>query len=515
MSHRTLRGDLPVHMPALADIARDDHPFVVIQKSAQVGATELLANLGLWAADTLYASRGVVFVGLPTGDQAADFVASRIDPAIQDNAYLRGRMQPDPPRRKGADSRRLKRIGDGFFHCRGTDSLRQVASVDADLVILDEYDQMIPGVLEAGMKRVASSAKGLIRIASTPRYPGGGVNELYLRSDRRRYHIPCQECGLVQPLTWDDNVDRDQYRVVCRECREQMEVLVEGEWIPDAPGNTEIRGYHLSRLYSPWVDIRAMVIASRATTPSALQEFYNSDLGEVFTPPGGGLTPDELDRCIADYSLDDYSGQECDMGIDVGLVLNVVIRENVLEFQKSQHDIGFYESERPPRLWFAGEVTWDDLDALMERFHVKQCVIDALPETTKATEFSRRHQGVRLAYYGLDKGRLERRGPTATEPATVHMDRTIAMDDTFDRFRDGSFLLPAEARLLGGLESVGLGEYYRQVLAPQRSLEKDARGNWQPRWLDHNRPDHYAHAEVYCRAAGRIAVTTAWAFTFG
>ena len=54
-----------------------------------------------------------------------------------------------------------------------------------------------------------------------------------------------------------------------------------------APGNTDIRGYHLSRLYSPWANLAAMVRASAADTPAALQEFHNSDLGEVFAPWGG------------------------------------------------------------------------------------------------------------------------------------------------------------------------------------------------------------------------------------
>jgi len=258
-----------------------------------------------------------------------------------------------------------------------------------------------------------------------------------------------------------------------------------------------------------------MVTASRATTPSALQEFYNSDLGEVFTPPGGGLTPDVLDRCISDYSLDDYTGQECDMGIDVGLVLNVVIREHTQEFRSTRDVVGQFDSGRPPRLWFAGEVAWDELDGLVERFHVKQCVIDAQPETTKAAEFARRHSSVRLAYYGLDKGRFDLRQATSTEPATIHMDRTVAMDETFDRFRDSTAMLPTGARNLGGRGAAGIGEYYRQLLTPQRALQKDARGNWQAKWLDHDRPDHYAHAELYCRAAGRIAQATGFRVWFG
>ena len=38
----------------------------------------------------------------------------------------------------------------------------------------------------------------------------------------------------------------------------------------------------------------------------------------------------------------------------------------------------------------------------------------------------------------------------------------------------------------------GRGEYYRELQAPQRTLVQTTDGNWEARWLDHGRPDHYA-----------------------
>ena len=58
--------------------------------------------------------------------------------------------------------------------------------------------------------------------------------------------------------------------------------------------------------------------------------------------------------------------------------------------------------------------------------------------------------------------------------------------------------VPAEARQLGGGSRRGHGEYYRELRAPQRTLEQDAQGNWRERWFDRGLPDHFAHAEVYC-----------------
>ncbi len=503
MAHRVIGMEAPLHLPALAEIARDPHPLVVIQKSAQVGATELLVNLALWAADTGHAQRGHVLFLMPTDNQMSDFAQSRFDRAIQSSAYLRERLQPEPPRRKSADSRRLKQLGAGQIFLRGAESARQIASVDADLVILDEYDQMADGVLALAQKRTTSSRRPLLRIASTPRFPETGVNGLYLQSDQRRYVLSCPQCGLRQYLTWEANVDRERIAIVCGECRAPLDTRSKGEWVAHAPGNDRIHGYHLSRLYSPWLDLRQMIAASEATTPAALQEFQNSDLGETFVPPGGGLSLDALDRARCDYDLAEYAGQPCVMGVDVGLRFHVVIREDTLQQVVTDELITWGRQDRVSQLWFAGEVeTWDDLVALRRRFNVGITVVDSQPEVHAAREFAARdHESIWLARYL----------PSATEVVceyypvrTVQIDRLIALDATFQRFREGEVLLPCAARSLGGHVRDGIGEYYREMTALRRTLEQDSNGNWRARWVDGSRPDHYAHAELYCWLADQL-----------
>ena len=386
----------------LMDIARDPHDFVVIQKSAQVGATELLVNLALWAADRELGGRGNVLFCMPTQNQMDDFSQARIDRAIQDSPNLRARLQPEPPQRKGADRKRLKRIGPGYLYLRGSDSSRQIASVDADLVVLDEFDQMAEGTLELARRRLASSQAGRLVVASTPRYPEAGINALYLESDQRRYLIPCPDCEHEQDLRWPEKVDIEAAQIVCRQCRQPLNPQTPGRWEAQAPGNPRIHGYHLSRLYSPWCDLQALIEASRSETPRALQEFHNSDLGETFAPPGGGLTLDDLDRCRGDYVLEEYADQPCVMGVDVGLKLHVVIRE--------YHDRKEREANAAtsPRLWWAGTVdSFGDLGPLLERFKVEGAVIDALPETHKVAEFCRQQPRVRVAWYNRSEPGME------------------------------------------------------------------------------------------------------------
>jgi len=499
MAHRVVDdGGQLQHLPALAAIARDRSPLVVIQKSAQVGATELLVDLALWAADSAYAGRGNVLYLMPTQNQMEDFSQARFDRAIQDSPYLRSRLQPEPPRRKGADSKRLKRIGPGYIFLRGTESLRQIASVDADLVVLDEYDQMDEGVLDLARKRIASSRAGRIVVASTPRLPEAGINALFQQSDQHRYWLACSACGLEQTPAWDANVDAQRVALVCAGCHEPLETRVAGRWVAAAPGNP-LRGYHMSRLLSPWVDLGAMVEASRSRTPSGLQEFYNSDLGEPFFDPGAGLSPDILDRCRDDYDLQDYKGQACTMGVDVGLVLHVVVRECPSGAQR--------DPLQPRRLWFAGTVDrFEELEPLITRFNVGGIVVDAQPELHKAAEFVQRHAGLaRVAWYGRPDPGCEWVAPSEGAPPAFRVNRTGAIEQTLQRFRDGVARLPRNARLLGGARTGGAyGEYYRELLALQRRMTQEKDGNWVARWEDRGHADHYAHAEAYCLFAEQL-----------
>ena len=503
-AYRSFRGEPMRLIPALRDLYRDRHPFIVIQKAAQVGISEFLINTALWAAETGQGDRGNVLYVMPTQTQTDDFSQARFDKAIAESPYLMTRLHPPPPQKGGAARVQLKRLGQGYIYLRGSESRRQLTSVDADVVLLDEYDLMGEGVLELAQKRLASSQFGWLRVVSTPRLPEAGINELFLQSDQRYYFMNCPACGYSQRLEWEHNVDLERAQVVCRrsDCRKPLDSWAPGHWEAARPGNL-IRCYHLSRLYSPWANLRAMIEASEATTLAALQEFQNSDLGETFVAPGGGLNLDVLSRCRGDYGLGDYAGQPCEMGVDVGLSLHVVVRERLPSERGRPDGSGSWQ----PRLWFAGQVAgFPELEALMERYQVRRCVVDSMPELHLAREFALRHKGkVRLAQYGRQQPGHERKRGGLTEPNRYLVNRAEILDETFRRFHDGVPELPRDAQKLGGRVKEGYGEYYRELLALKRTLERNDQGNVVARWLDSARDDHYAHAEAYCLLAGKDA----------
>lgn len=491
LAHRFFQGTPMQLIPALRDIYEDRHPFVVIQKAAQVFASEYLVNTALWAADTGQGKRGNVLFVMPTQTQVNDFSQARIDRAIGDSPYLRDRLVPSPPGRPGPVRQSLKKVGPGYIYLRGSDSRRQLTSVDADVVLLDEYDLMADGVLPLAQKRLASSRLGWLRVASTPRLPEAGINGLFLASDQRYYLLRCPACRAEQRLTWDANVDVKRAIVVCRlrRCLKPLDLWVPGRWEAAAPGNDRVHGYHLNRLYSPLANVAQMVLESEETTPIAQQEFQNSVLGETFVPPGGRLTLDVIDRCRRDYVMPASSLADTYMGVDVGTRMHVVIRERV--------------SEEPlrTRAVFIGEVTTpEELLVLAARYNVQGAVIDAQPEQRLAIEFARSgpFTGAIASYSRYEPGH-ERAWENGV--CVEKLNRTQALEELFYAFQQGDMELPADARRAGGRVRDGIGEYYREMMALSRVLEQNAAGNWISKYVDSGKPDHFAHAELYCMRA--------------
>ena len=89
--------------------------------------------------------------------------------------------------------------------------------------------------------------------------------------------------------------------------------------------------------------------------------------------------------------------------------------------------------------------------------------------------------------------------------------KTEALDEIFYTFQTGAAQLPQNARSLGARVKDGIGDYYRQMMALSRVLEQNSLGNWVSRYADNGKPDHFAHAEVYCLLALKWREPLVWA----
>ena len=487
---RSIRG-LPFRIPpplqaVYANTARE----MVLTKAAQVGASEYAINVALWVADTMQGGRGRSLYILPAREQAGDFVRARIDTAVEESTYLQERVKPRQGLQpsKTADNVGLKRVGNGFLFVRGSNAEAGLVSIDADCCLYDEVDRLRVGTLAFGAKRLGSSLLAWQRYISTPIYPEVGIDALWLKSTRNRWHLRCEHCGERQSLVFPDNV-REDGAVICRACHKPIDRLAPGEWVPENP-QADIAGYQLSKLFGERSDVLTLaklgyrILNRDETDPSVIQQFYNQDLGLPHAPEGGQLSRAELSACIADYSLDDWAPTGCTMGVDVGAKLHIVVSA------PSPENAG------KRRLAFAGAAhDWSVLDALMPRFDVSCCVVDAEPEHHKAREFANRWPGrVWLCHYPNTSTWVHQEPVVwKDDEQSVSAHRTITLDGLFAEIRERRIEYPREV--------LHLPEFSEQMMAPVRVVEKAASGNMVARYVEGGKADHMCHSHNYERIA--------------
>jgi hypothetical protein len=126
-------------------------------------------------------------------------------------------------------------------------------------------------------------------------------------------------------------------------------------------------------------------------------------------------------------------------------------------------------------------------------------VIDALPETRKCRELQTEFPGILyLAYYTTQKvgSKLSESAQWNEAEGVVNLDRTRMLDATFALFFGQKNTLPAYAK--------DIRDYYAHMKALTRILIETTGGEKVAQYIQSG-PDHYAHAENYCTAAGENA----------
>jgi len=484
ISVRRISGQRVILPECQKTIYRDLHSEVIIMKGTQIFISEYLINLSLWALDTKYAQRGNVFYAMPTQVAVDDFSQSRVDKAIEDSPYLRKQFAATLRQgRKSVDRTRLKKLRGSSLYLRGSDSLKQLTTVDADIVIDDEVDFFTKDTISWTKERLGSSRMPLFRAVSKPTYPNQGIHDLFLGSDQREWHIRCEHCNRWQPLSWEKNIvfsyDRSldavtDVKVLCYnpECRLELNRLGPGQWIAAHP-NRSVHGYHISRLLSPYVNLREMAEESlKVADPSVIQKFYNSGLGLPYVPKGGRLVETEL-QWTDEYNLG--LAEAGYGGVDVGLKLHTSVVETI------NGRIVIRAADEFD--------TFEELDIWFKRHNLKACIIDARGDPRATVEWSQRHPDRVFRWLHTESAQESRYKDDTQE---IRINRTSLLDNMYTKCREG-LLFPQELRHVSGFVS--------HLKALVRELVKDPKMNKLiPRYIG-AAPDHYAFALAFALQA--------------
>lgn len=272
---------------------------VVVLKSAQIGFSQLMFNwIGFCAATT----PAPILLVQPTTELAERVSKQRIASMIDETKVLRDLVSPDKAKTTG-NTILLKEFGSGaILLITGANSPVGLRSMPIRFCALDETSSYPPDVGGEGSaialaeKRTATFKRKKILIGSTPTIKDADVTEMeFLKTDQRRYFVPCPHCGGMQDLKWrnviwtDNDPDTARYR--CEHCGEliheyqKREMLELGQWQATAESSdVKVRGYHISALYSPWMTWAEVVrefLDSKSDGPR-LKTWVNTILGETF-----------------------------------------------------------------------------------------------------------------------------------------------------------------------------------------------------------------------------------------
>lgn len=501
-NHVNIRGEkMQFHdKPYLVAIYTDNAPEICLQSSVQTGKSEfLIVGAHSWAERGLQ----VLYV-LPTIDIRNLFVANRVDKLYRQPHYA----QQIADAKGDSNSRGLKHFGpnNGAIFFAGSNSETTFIEKPIDLVIGDEIDRFDQANYEKADDRMTASPYKLKYEASNPTVDKFGINARYLLSDQRQWFVKCDHCGrwqiqdwfknvvrqtddnryLLLDTDWEQGCGRDIY-LMCRHCVKPLNRFdIRGAWVPRRPSVKDTHGYHIHQMMSSFVRIDRMYQRfNRAQTDDTkMQVFYNSDLGLPFAGAGSKITLEMLNNCKENYLMPPHA-ERCFMGVDVGKVLHVTIYQ-------------LCPGERLRAVFIGTVKEFEDLDILMNRYEIVSYVIDAMPETRKATEYAKKYtaRGWMCRYI---HGLMEVQKNDDTRIITA--DRTMLMDRVLSWFAQRKFILPTNAQSLDG------GDYYDHLSTPTRIYDEDKE---RYDWL--GSPDHYFHSSLYALLAyivrGEITVLT-------
>jgi hypothetical protein len=408
----------------LVEPYRDNHPYQVEEKAAQLGLTSKAMLRVIYGA-RYGGYRGILYL-FPSKSDVTDFSKGRIDPLIDENPGTIGKWLKD------TDSANIKKIWNCFLYLRGMKSRVGLKSIPVDYIAFDELDEAPQNSVDMAMERMGHSEFKRVAKLSNPTLPDYGIDKAFQETDQRYWLLKCK-CGEYTCLedTFPDCLKTVNGRVIraCQKCKNELNPSI-GQWVAKKPSITDKRGYHYSQLFSHFVNPADILHQFRTT--NNLTDFYNLKIGIAYVEAENRLSVEEVLALCGNEGVASSDPGPCSMGVDQGTDLHVVIGNRDYDRDGKLIHLGIYKD-------------WQELDRLMNNFNVSRCVVDALPETRNARAFAERFKGkVYLNYYNQhQKGHYS----WNDKELIVSCNRTESLDSSHKEIMDASIVFPKECEI--------------------------------------------------------------------
>jgi hypothetical protein len=460
---------------------------LILMKCAQVGFTVMEILAALYMALKFEPLRVGFF--LPSVELARSKSRERFLPIVRSipeafdllTAPKPGEL--NPRRSEGSVTQRW--MGGSVFHFLWTSGRATTESKPMDAVCFDEVQEMTISAMEKVLERLSASTLKFVLMGSTANHPGSDIHYWYQKGSQHRFHTRCPECGAEEPLDeyFPACIGFDQttinprtgapgaYRYRCRSGH-WIDNPQDGAWVAtNTEADPHYVSFHFTQMLSPTISPEELYLAYLNSHDIA--NFYNRKLGKPFQDPNElPVTDAALAACVAEGEKIGHawrkSGKNTFMGIDQMAEFNcVVIMERLDDGRHAVIHVEEVYGERP----------FDRCSELIERYGVRVCVVEQLPNVNDARRFARQHDGrafLVTQYCQIDDGiarwgdaRLTRSEFRTVEDQRdrhiVHVDQHKAMSLTLHRIAAAGTLFPDPQGLVQEVRERG-GSFQAAVL---------------------------------------------------
>jgi hypothetical protein len=413
----------------------------VIRKCSQVGISELSIRKALALCGMI--KEFTVVYTLPTATLASVLVRTRVNPVIEESAYLKGMLT-------GTDSVEVKQFGAGsFLYMKGAASSNAPISIPTDFLVHDELDFSDPLVISQYQSRLTHSLYKMRLKLSTPTIPGKGIDSAFMQSKRHFNFARCNHCNHYFIPDYYDHVKIPGYSgdlrditktrihtinhteayVECPKCGKKPNLAPKyREWVCENKDENHVAdGFQVSPFDCPNL-ITPSYLIEASTSYTNIGEFINFNLGLPHFSRESVLSPDEVQGVIVN-SYHEGSAFTV-MGVDLGKTCHITIARcsfdgamqvvHIEEVPLAQLKIRYRE--------------------LRTQYRVRAAVIDSLPYTDMVMALQAEDMNLWACVYTESSGvhlYTVHKADQAPESGTQEMRQlNVSKDRTFDALMD-------------------------------------------------------------------------------
>jgi len=307
---------------------------ITFMGSTQVSKTETMFNMMGYTVDQ---DPGPLMYVKAREDDTFSDAHNRLRPMFTESEVLIDHVPGQAPEKLTQKEFRLIPC---TFYFAGSNSPAALASKPVRYLFLDETDkyprfsgrEASPIKLARHRTRTYWNRK-IVKI-STPTTKEGYIHQEYLKSDQRRYYVPCPHCGHYQILLFHNiKIPKDErepgrireLRIAwyeCEKCKKKIRdhhkhgMLNRGKWVGDGQKINTLgelvgerktgkhAGFWVNALYSPWLTFSEIIaeFLEAKDDDADLMDFKNSWLAEIWEEKAEYKESDQVLANTADYT---------------------------------------------------------------------------------------------------------------------------------------------------------------------------------------------------------------------